>query len=65
MDSNQDAPDVPQVGDLAYHVTRDLDPREVTKVEQNSRGQWFVWLDILGKETGPLPADQYTFDREE
>jgi len=58
----EDGPDVPQVGDLAYHVTRDLDPREVTRVVRLASGAYMVWLDIMGEETGPFPADQYTFE---
>lgn len=58
---DEDRADVPRVGDLAYHISG-LDPREVTRVEKAEDGHYDVWLDILGTESGPFSADQYTFE---
>lgn len=44
-------------GDWAWHVDG-LDPRMVTRVEVGG-----VWLNILGEEMGPFPADNYDFTR--
>lgn len=49
----------PQPGDWADHVSGDLDPREVARVEGDS-----VWLLIFGNEIGPFPRDNYTYIRE-
>lgn len=65
MAGDQDRADVPQVGDWAYHVTKDLDERQVTRVEQSHDGRWLVWLMLITSEAGPFPADQYTFERDE
>lgn len=43
-----------QPGDLVEHIYQDLDPREVVVV-----GRDFLTLDILGKESGHLPKDNY------
>lgn len=45
-------------GDLADHVSGELDPREVVRVDGN-----YVYLDILGQTCGPFPKDNYTFTR--
>lgn len=46
-------------GDYASHKYRDLDRREVTRIEGDQ-----VWLYLLTGEAGPFPADNYTFVRE-
>jgi hypothetical protein len=50
--------DTPQPNDWADHISGDLDPRRVTKVEDR-----LIWLDIMGREHGPFDADNYTFQR--
>ncbi len=46
----------PTVGYLAWHKTMGLDPRPVTRVEGDQ-----IWIDIIGTEGGPYPADHYTY----
>lgn len=48
-----------QVGDIADHVSRELDPRVVTRVEGDQ-----VWIWILTGDCGPLPIENYTYSRE-
>jgi hypothetical protein len=56
----------PQVGDWADHKAGDLDPRRVSRVADDLyEDDTVIWLDILGKEVGPVPASNYTFTREE
>lgn len=43
-----------QPGDLAEHAFRDLDPREVISITRDT-----LTLDIMGKESPPLPKDNY------
>ena len=50
----------PQVGDIADHKTRGLDPREVARVSEDGKR---VWLNFFGGEGGPYPASNYTFTR--
>lgn len=50
--------DGPVVGAWADHKTKDLDPRVVTRV---GNGEAIVWLDIMGSEQGPFPADNYSY----
>ena len=45
-------------GDLADHVSGELDPREVVRVDGS-----YVYLDILGQTCGPFPKENYTFTR--
>ena len=45
-------------GDLADHVSGELDPRKVVRVDGI-----YVYLDILGQTCGPFPKDNYTFTR--
>lgn len=47
-------------GDFADHVSRELDPRRVTRVD---RPRGLVWLDLLGEECGPFPARNYDYSR--
>ena len=42
-----------QVGDLAEHKDG-MDPRTVLRVEGEQ-----IWLDIMGSEAGPFPAENY------
>lgn len=49
---------VPQVGDWADHVSGDLDPRPVVKVDLKA-GQ--IWIEIVGKVAGPLRQEDYHF----
>jgi hypothetical protein len=49
----------PQPGDLADHRSRELDPREVARVDGD-----MIWLYLMGpNEHGPFPAENYTFKR--
>lgn len=48
----------PRKGDLASHVSGELDSREVTRVEGEQ-----VWLWILVSEAGPFPVENYTYKR--
>ena len=50
----------PQPGDLATHVDGQLDSRPVAKIDQAAD---LVWLNILGKDAGPFPASNYTYQR--
>ncbi len=52
----------PQPGDSAQHKYLDLDPREVTRVEDTEFGRC-VYLDFLGLEGGPLLARSYDYKR--
>lgn len=52
----------PQIGDDAWHKTRELDPRPV-RATRLSGGRIWVQLDILGNPTAWLLADNYTFKR--
>ena len=45
-------------GDSADHVSGELDPREVVRVDGR-----YVYLDILGQTCGPFPKENYTFTR--
>lgn len=54
----------PQIGDEAWHRTKELDPRPVVATEVRGTGIW-VRLDILGSPTQWLPASNYTFKRAE
>ena len=46
----EDQPDIPKVGDLAWHING-LDPREVTRVEQDENGQTQIGL-VAGEPQG-------------
>lgn len=48
-----------QPGDWADHVSRGLDPRQVTRVNGGS-----VWLQLGTGEMGPFPLTNYTYTRE-
>ena len=48
--------DTSRVGMWADHVSGQLDPRKVTRDDGDT-----VWLDILGSESGPFPANNYTY----
>lgn len=48
----------PQPGDLATHVDGHLDSREVTKVTEEG-----IWIHLFTQDTGPLPVENYTFER--
>lgn len=50
-----------QVGDIADHKSRMLDPRPVAGVDHQTRT---VRLDISGLVTDPLPRSNYTYTRE-
>jgi dATP/dGTP pyrophosphohydrolase len=60
----------PQVGDLAWHKTSDLDPRRivrVTRVESNDPTErYLIWLYLsaLDRECGPFHAENYYFTKE-
>lgn len=54
---------IPQAGDMAYHVTRSLDPRPVDRVRSNLNGDKEVSLLIGGVKTDWIPASNYTFKR--
>ena len=45
-------------GDLADHISGELDPREVVRVDGR-----YVYLDIFGQTYGPFPKENYTFTR--
>jgi hypothetical protein len=45
-----------RVGMWAEHVNGQLDPRLVVRDEG-----YVIWIDILGREVGPLPAEHYTY----
>ena len=45
-------------GDSADHVSGELDPREVVRVDGS-----YVYLNILGQTCGPFPKSNYTFTR--
>lgn len=45
-------------GDIADHISGELDPREVVRTDDN-----FVYLDIFGETYGPFPKSNYTFTR--
>ena len=45
-------------GDLADHISGELDPREVVRVDGR-----YVYLDIFGQTYGPFPKESYTFTR--
>lgn len=50
----------PQPGDIADHRSRELDPREVARVEGDQ-----IWLHLVTDEpSGPFPAANYTYQRE-
>lgn len=46
--------DVIEVGDLVEPHSRDLDPRIVTRIEGD-----MLWLELLTREAGPFPVDNY------
>jgi hypothetical protein len=48
----------PKVGMWALHKNGNLDPRQVVQVSPDSE---FVWIDIMGRKSGPFPASQYKF----
>lgn len=52
------APRKSRVGMWADHASGTLDPRQVTRDDGDT-----IWLDILGKESGPYPADNYTYTK--
>lgn len=50
----------PQPDDWADHVSGDLDPRQVSRVEGTQ-----VWIMIGNTEVGPLPIENYSYTRVE
>lgn len=51
----------PHPGDWAAHKYRDLDSRQVTRVDPGDPSM--IYLDILGEESGPFFADNYVYHR--
>ena len=49
-------------GDTALHYLG-LDGREVSRIEQDMNGVWYVWLWIGQRQCGPFPAENYYFIR--
>jgi len=50
----------PEVGDLADHTSRDLDPRPVCKVDMKAR---LIQIEINGQSTTWLDMGSYTYKR--
>jgi hypothetical protein len=51
----------PRPGDWAQHRTKELDERQVTRVDPAAG---HVWLNLAGTEVGPFPLGNYRYARE-